>query len=88
MRPWSMLGQGHAFYTSIDENKRTLQERHIDYIGACGGCMPSCDGNYTYMSMEGHTVDIRYDFQMNATACIPDVVVTFAPWIQANILLW
>ena len=56
---------------TINMEMRTEQKIRAECYGTCGGCMPSSDGTNTYRTTEGQTIAIRFDPELDTTACIP-----------------
>ena len=72
---WLLAAGGPVMNLEI----RTGQEIGAECHGHCGGCVPSSDGTLTYRTIEGQTIEIRYDPNIDSTACTPDWAVDFAP---------
>ena len=58
---------------------RTGQEVVAECYGNCGGCVPSSDGDDEYRTPERQTIEVRYDTELDATACAPEWLAVFVP---------
>ena len=73
--PDSVIWSPYWFNSFMTILERTNKRVSAVCTGNCGGCIPTQES--WFMTPEEQVIDIRYDHELDPTACIPVTVIDF-----------